>query len=155
MVFSSSLERTLDVAWPRDRAYELVADVPRSAGHFPGLQGIDDLGGGVFRWRLGTIKLPGFGFDAGYTAQYTFDEAAGTVVWASVPGAGNVQEEGSWLVEAAGDRTRLRFRSTLTVDVAVPRLVERVVKKAAPGVTHKLMLGYLERIAKTMGGRVA
>lgn len=155
MVFSSSLERTLDVAWSRDEVYALVADVPRSAGHFPGIQGIDDLGDGVFRWRLGTIKLPGFAFDAGYTAQYHFDEAAGTVVWASVPGEGNVQEEGSWQVKTAGDRTHVVFRSTLTVDVAVPRLVERVVRKAAPGVTHKLMLGYLERIAKTMKGRVA
>ncbi len=155
MVFSSSLTRTLDVAWSRDRAYALVADVPRSASHFPTLQGIDDLGQGVFRWRLGAIKVPGFSFDAGYTAQYLFDEAAGTVTWASVPGAGNVQEEGSWHVTTAGSRTHLVFHSTLTVQLSVPRLVEKVVLRAAPSVTKKLMLGYLDRISKTMNGRIA
>ncbi len=154
MIFSSRTQRVLDVGWSVERAFDLVANVPRSAGHFPGLRGIDDLGGGVFRWRLGAIKLPGYSFDAGYTARYTFDPVAGTVTWKSVPGAGNVQEEGSWLVQAVGPSTHLRFTSTLTVDTPVPRLMERVVKKAAPGVTNRLMATYLAKIAATMDGQL-
>ena len=54
---------TLAVPCDVGQAFDLVADVPLSAGHFPGLERLDDLGEGLYRWNMlsfevGKISFP-------------------------------------------------------------------------------------------------
>ncbi len=150
-----TLQRTLEVKWSRDDAYALVADVPRSAAHFPGLRGLDDLGDGVYRWRLESFKVGKFGFDVGYAARYVGDPEAGTVVWTTQPGSGNTRADGQWTVTATADGgARLVFDNTIHVSVPLPRLMAKLGKKALAEMSHRQVDSYLRAIAKTMDGRL-
>ena len=150
-----TLERTLEVKWSRDDAFGLVADVPRSAAHFPGLRGLDDLGDGVYRWRLDSFRVGKFGFDVGYAARYVPDAEAGTVVWTTQPGGGNTRADGSWKVsELPGGGARLIFVNSIAVSVPLPRLMARLGRKALEEMSHRQVESYLRGIARTMEGRL-
>jgi carbon monoxide dehydrogenase subunit G len=149
-----TVQRSLEVKWARADAFALVADVPRSAAHFPGLRGLDDLGGGVFRWRLESFRIGKFGFDVGYTALYTPDVEAGTVLWKTQPGGGNTRADGAWTVTASGDGARLTFDNTITITAKMPRLMVGAANRALKEVSRRKVDTYLRRISKTMNGRL-
>ncbi len=149
-----TIQRTLEVKWSRDEAYALVADVPRSAAHFPGLKGLDDLGDDVYRWRMESLSVGKLGFDVGYAARYVRDPAAGTVVWTTEPGSGNTLADGTWTVTESPEGARLVFDNTIGVSVPVPRLMVRVARKALVQMCSRQVSTYLRAIAKTMDGRL-
>ncbi len=151
---SVPLRRELEVAWDVEQAYGLVADVPLSAGHFPGLKGLDDLGDGAWRWRLDEFEVGRFKIDAGYAARYTCDPVARTVRWTTVEPAGNVRADGSWTVTPRGSGARLVFENKLQVSLELPRLAQGLVGKIVPAVYQRQTATYLERIAQRMGGRL-
>ena len=98
MDLTIAVRRELDLGWPRDQVFELIADVPRSAGHFPGLRALDDLGDGVYRWRLESFRLKQFSFAVSYAARYVPDPEAGTVVWTTFDDGGNTKADGRWVL---------------------------------------------------------
>ncbi len=148
------LERTIEVAWGPEEAYGLVADVPLSASHVPGLKGLDPLGEARFRWRLERIKLGKFDVDASYTADYTCDPAARTVGWVTVEPAGSVRATGQWTVRPAASGSWLDFQNKLELQLALPRLAWPIAKRAVPAIYQERTAAYLRRIAERMGGRL-
>jgi carbon monoxide dehydrogenase subunit G len=147
------IEYVLEVAWSPEQALDLVADVPRSAAFFPGLEGLDDLGDGLYRWNMRKFELGSFQHGVRYAARYVTDQATRTVRWTTEPGDNNTIADGAWTVEPRGSGSRLVFRNSLVVSVPVPRLMARLARKSVPGITHKQVRTYLDRIATEMGGR--
>ncbi len=155
MDLTIAVRRELDLGWPRDQVFELIADVPRSAGHFPGLRALDDLGDGVYRWRLESFRLKQFSFAVSYAARYVPDPEAGTVVWTTFDDGGNTKADGRWVLgEPSGDRVRLRFENTIQLKLPIPRLLARVAKGVVRDMSERQVDTYLKRISATMEGRV-
>ena len=148
------LRHTLVVGWNVAQAHELVSDVPRSAGHFPGLERLDDLGDSVYRWNMKTFQVSKFRHQVSYAARYVSDPDQRTVVWTTVGSDNNTVADGQWRVVPEGTGARLEFENRLTVRLPVPRLAGRVVKGLVPRITEKETRTYLERIAATMDGRL-
>lgn len=149
-----SLSYTLQVAWDVQQAFTLVSDVPESAANFPGLQRLDDLGDGVYRWNMRPIQVSKFSHQVNYAARYTSDVDAGTVVWTTVGSDGNTRADGAWRVSPNGSGTRLTFENRLAVMLPIPRLVARPAKKIVPGIMDKQTRKYLGRMAEKMDGRL-
>ncbi len=149
-----SLSYTLQVAWDVQRAFELVSDVPKSASNFPGLQRLDDLGDGVYRWNMRPIQVGKFSHQVNYAARYISDLDAGTVIWTTVGSEGNTRADGAWRVSASGSGSRLTFENSLAVMLPIPRLVARPAKKIVPGIMDKQTRKYLARMAEKMDGRL-
>ncbi len=144
----------VDVAWDRDRAYALVADVPLSASHFPGLRSLDDLGGGVYRWNLQRYEVGKYTLDAAYSALYACDAAAGTVQWRTIEPIGTVRADGNWRVEARGDGARLHFDNLVQLRLPLPRLAAPLARRVVPGIYDRQVRDYVGAIAARMGGRL-
>lgn len=149
-----SLSYTLQVAWDVQQAFGLVSDVPQSASNFPGLERLDDLGDGVYRWNMRPIQVSKFSHQVNYAARYVGDPAAGTVVWTTVGTDGNTRADGAWRVTASGSGSRLVFENRLAVMLPIPRLVARPAKKVVPGIMDKQTRKYLTRMAQKMDGRL-
>ncbi len=148
------LRYTLRVGWDADQALALVADVPKSASHFPGLERLDELGDGVYRWNMKTFQVSKFRHQVCYAAKYVSEPSARTVVWTTVGSDNNTVANGQWRVVPEGSGARLDFENRLTVMLPVPRLAARVVKNLVPKMTDRETRIYLERIAATMDGRI-
>jgi carbon monoxide dehydrogenase subunit G len=146
------LRYTLKVGWDSKRAFTMVSDIPGSASNFPGLERLDDLGDGVYRWNMRPFELSRFKHQVRYAARYTSDAAAGTVIWTTVGGDGNTRADGIWRVVPDGEGSRLSFENRLAVTIPVPRLVARAARKVVPGIMAKQTRKYLERIAQKMDG---
>jgi len=149
-----NIRRTLKVSWPPDRAFELVADVPRSASHFPGLEKLEDLGDGVYRWHLSSFKVGKIKFPVSYSARYVSNPDNSTVTWSTQAGSKNTRADGEWQVHPDGEGTRLEFRNRLVVVLPVPRLMMRMANKVARDMTEKQIGAYLGRISRAMEGQV-
>ena len=149
-----SLSYTLQVAWDVQQAFELVSDVPKSAANFPGLERLDDLGDGVYRWNMRPIQVSKFSHQVNYSARYISDVGAGSVVWTTVGTDGNTRADGAWRVSANGSGSRLTFENRLAVMLPIPRLVARPAKKIVPGIMDKQTRKYLTRMAEKMDGQL-
>lgn len=149
-----NIRRTLRVNWSPEQAFEMVADVPRSAAHFPGLERLEDLGDGVYRWHLSTFKVGKITFPVSYAARYVPDPEAGTVTWSTVDGSKNTRADGKWVVTPDGDGALLEFHNHVVVVIPVPRLLARMTNKIARNLTEKQIGAYLQRISRAMDGEV-
>ncbi|MCB9778615.1 MAG: SRPBCC family protein [Alphaproteobacteria bacterium] len=148
-----SLSHLVQAPCAPDVAWALVSDVPRSVSHFPGLDGLDDLGGLRYRWRLARFEVGPVHFDASYTAQYHLDPAARVVRWETVQRE-NLAAAGSWTVLPLGAGCQLAFQTRLDLSVPCPRVFRPAVQRAIPVISGKQMKTYAERIAATLGGRL-
>ncbi len=155
MIEVQSISRgVLEVAWSPSRAYALVADVPLSASHYPGLTRLDDLGDATYRWHLSRYEVAGHSLDVGYTARYICDPGARHVTWRSeLSDRDNVAASGFWRVAPLADGARLDFETALHARVPVPRLVGRLARRTVDAVFQRQIETYLDAIAQRMGGR--
>jgi hypothetical protein len=142
-------------AWTPAEAYALVADVPLSASHYPGLQRLEDLGEGAYRWHLSRYEAAGHQLDVGYTAHYTSDPAKRRVQWRSQRGPGdNVAADGAWQVGPQGQGAYLDFDIALWAKVPVPRLAGPLARRTVSAIFRRQIQTYLGAIATRMGGTV-
>jgi carbon monoxide dehydrogenase subunit G len=103
-----------------DKVFELLADVPLSASHFPDVERLDDLGGNVFRWTMDKIGIGEYILQQTiYACAYLSDAEKMKVDWTPVEGVGNAVVSGSWSLfpAAAGTRLQLETKGRLQVDL--------------------------------------
>jgi carbon monoxide dehydrogenase subunit G len=148
------LRHTLQVGWDPVQALELVSNVPKSAAHFPGLQRLDELGGGVFRWNMNPFQISKFRHQVRYAALYITDTTQGTVIWTTEGTDNNTTADGKWTVIAHEGGSKLSFENRLHVRLPIPRLTGRIAKTLVPKIADKEHRIYLERIAATMDGHL-
>ena len=114
-----TVEREFRSSCSPEQAFSLLADVPRSASHFPNVETLVDLGENAFRWEMHKIGIAGYTLQQTvYACRYRADEAAGVVSWVPVDGVGNAAVEGEWIVrpDGAGTAVTLKTRGVLSVD---------------------------------------
>lgn len=115
-----SVSRQFETAVPPDRVFELLADVPRSASHFPDVERLDDLGSNNFRWTMEKIGIGDYTLQQTvYACAYRSDPGTMRVDWTPVDGVGNARVEGGWKLSpsGAGTKVQLDTRGQLQVDM--------------------------------------
>ena len=139
---------------PIKEVFDLVSDVPKSAGHFPKVDKLTDLGQGVYRWEMQKVGTQQVNIQTVYASKYVADRKKGSVVWTPVKGEGNALVSGSWKLAETKKGTAVEFKVFGTVDVALPGLMKMVVVPIVAGEFEKLVEKYIDNLIKKFGGEV-
>ena len=108
-----------------ERVFELLADVPRSASHFPDVEKLEPLGGNAFRWVMERIAVGDHTLQQTiYACVYRSDPATLSVDWTPVEGEGNARVEGNWRIEPTGTGTQVQLHTTGTLEVDLPGFLQ-------------------------------
>ena len=136
--------------------FEVLSDVPVSVSHFPKVEQLVDMGGGVYRWEMEKVGTAQVNIQTVYASKYTskFDAAkgTGTVKWTPVKGEGNALVGGHWKITGEGKTTSLELAIEGTVDVPLPGLMKMVVAPVVEAEFEKLVDKYIANLIKRFGG---
>ena len=139
---------------PFKDVFDVLSDVPTSAGFFPKVDELVDMGGGVYRWEMAKVGTSQVNIQTIYASKYVADRKKGTVVWTPVKGVGNAQVSGSWLITDKKTSTECTLKIKGTVDVPLPGLMKMVVVPVVKGEFEKLVEKYVDNLIKKFGGEV-
>jgi hypothetical protein len=123
-----NLQREFESLCTPEKVFELLADVPRSASHFPKVDQLIDLGNNAFRWEMEKIGIGSYTLQQTiYACRYTADPATMHVAWMPVPGVGNAVVQGEWTItpKESGTIVSLKTKGDLTVDF--PSFLEFII----------------------------
>jgi carbon monoxide dehydrogenase subunit G len=156
MTISAELELGYEftVKAPIKQVYDLVSDVPRSVSHFPKVEKLDDLGGGVYRWEMEKVGTPQVYIQTMYASRYVCDRKKGSVVWTPVEGQGNALVGGSWKLSTTKKGTKLELRIHGVAEVPLPALMKVVVVPVVQAEFEKLVEAYIDNLIREFGGEV-
>lgn len=131
--------------------FELLADVPESASHFPKVDQLVDLGGKSYRWEMEKIGVDKYSLQTVYACQYRSNKRAGTVTWEPIEGEGNGIVEGQWtLKKATPGGTNVTLETTAQLELPLPRLVKFVVAPMVEREFEGLIEEYIENLKETL-----
>jgi carbon monoxide dehydrogenase subunit G len=139
---------------PFKEVFDLVSDVPTSASHFPKVDKLTDLGGGVYRWEMKKVGTAQVNIQTVYASKYVSDRKKGTVTWTPVKGEGNALVSGSWKLVEGKKGTAVEFKVSGTVDVPLPGLMKMIVVPVVSGEFEALVEKYIDNLIKKFGGEV-
>ncbi len=134
--------------------FDVISDVPTSAGYFPKVDKLTDLGGSVFRWEMEKVGTAQVNIQTVYASKYVSDRKKGSVVWTPVKGEGNALVGGHWKLAPQGKGTAVEFKVAGTVDVPLPGLMKMVVVPVVRGEFEKLVEKYIDNLIKHFGGEM-
>ncbi len=137
---------------PFKDVWAVLSDVPTSVSHFPKVEQLTDLGGGVYRWEMEKVGTAQVNIQTIYASKYVANKAKGTVVWTPVKGEGNALVGGSWQITDQKKSTALVFSVKGTVDVPLPGLMKMVVAPVVKGEFEKLVEQYIDNLVEHFGG---
>lgn len=137
---------------PYAKVFALLADVPKSASHFPKLARLVDMGQGAYRWEMEKVGTEQVNIQTVYASRYKSDARKGSVVWTPVEGVGNAQVSGSWAVVNRKATTGLTLRIHGTVEVALPALMRGIVVPVVQAEFEQLVDTYVDNLIATFGG---
>lgn len=135
--------------------FAVLSDVPRSVSHFPKVEKLTDMGGGVYKWEMEKVGTAQVNIQTVYASKYVSDATKGTVKWTPVKDVGNAQVGGSWkLTDNKGKSTKIVLKIEGTVDVPLPGLMKMIVEPVVASEFEKLVDKYIANLIKTFGGEV-
>ena len=130
------------------RVFEVLADVPRSVGHFPNVQRLVDLGANTYRWEMEKMGTQRYHFQVQYAAQYKANEAEKCVRWSPIS-EGNGTFSGCWELRTEGKRTHVHFSNEGQLELPLPRLTKKIVQPFVRNKFHELFGVYIENLERT------
>jgi carbon monoxide dehydrogenase subunit G len=145
-------EREFEVPARPDVVHALLADVPRSASHFPEVERVVPLGDNSFRWEMHRHGIRGFSVQTIYASQYESDARALRTSWRPIPEVGNARVSGHWQLRPHGTGTRVHFEFAADLDVSVPHFMERPLEGLVHFELTHLVDHYLTNLQATIRG---
>ncbi|NQU45707.1 MAG: SRPBCC family protein [Chlorobium sp.] len=146
-----TVEKKFSTAASVERVYTLLADVPRSASHFPKVEKFVDLGGNAYRWEMEKIGIGGHTLhETVYACLYTADPKTHAISWTPVAGVGNGLVEGGWSMALKGEETvvTLHTKGILTVDL--PSFLQFLLSPLVVMEFNLMIEQYLQNLAATL-----
>lgn len=134
--------------------FELLSDVPASVAHFPKVEKLTDMGGGVYQWEMEKVGTAQVNIQTIYASKYVSDKAKGTVKWTPVKGVGNALVGGGWTIVDNKKSTSIALAIQGEIDVPLPGLMKMVVAPIVEGEFEKLVEKYIDNLIKRFGGEV-
>jgi len=141
-----------DVKAKAAEVFEVLSDVPESVSHFPKVDKLTDLGGGVYQWEMEKVGTAQVNIQTVYASKYVSDAARGTVKWTPVKGIGNAQVGGNWKIVDNKKSTGLTLAIQGEIEVPLPGLMKMVVAPVVEGEFEKLVEKYIANLIKRFGG---
>lgn len=141
-----------DVKAKAAEVFEVLSDVPESVSHFPKVEKLTDLGGGVYQWEMEKVGTAQVNIQTVYACKYVSDKARGTVKWTPVKGVGNAQVGGNWKIKDNKKSTGLTLAIQGEIEVPLPGLMKMVVAPVVEGEFEKLLEKYIANLIKRFGG---
>jgi carbon monoxide dehydrogenase subunit G len=132
--------------------FEVLADVPTSVSHFPKVDKLTDMGGGVFKWEMEKVGTAQVNIQTVYASKYVSDKAKGTVVWTPVKGVGNALVGGRWKIKDNKKSTGIELKIDGEITLPLPGLMKMVVAPVVEGEFEKLVEKYIANLIKRFGG---
>ena len=143
-----------DVKAKAAEVFEVLSDVPASVAHFPKVEKLTDLGGGVYQWEMEKVGTAQVNIQTVYASQYVSDKARGTVKWTAVQGVGNALVNGGWTIVDNKKSTNITLAIQGEIEVPLPGLMKMVVVPVVQGEFEKLVDKYIANLIKRFGGEV-
>ncbi|MCU0924693.1 MAG: SRPBCC family protein [Hydrogenophaga sp.] len=134
--------------------FALLSDVPASVSHFPKVEQLTDMGGGVYQWEMEKVGTTQVNIQTVYASKYVSDAAKGTVKWTPVKGVGNALVGGHWKIVDNKKSTGLTLAIQGEIEVPLPGLMKMVVVPVVQGEFEKLVEKYIDNLIKRFGGEV-
>ncbi|MEN9865303.1 MAG: hypothetical protein RL748_893 [Pseudomonadota bacterium] len=131
-----------------------LADVPKSASHFPKVAALVDLGGGSYRWEMEKIGIAQANIQTIYASNYVSDKKKGSVVWTAVKGEGNAQIGGSWAITDNKKSTHLLLKVNGELTVPLPGLMKGIITPVVLSENEKMIEKYIDNLIEFFGGEV-
>jgi hypothetical protein len=123
-----NIQKEFQTRCTADNVFALLADVPRSASHFPKVDHLVDLGDNVFRWEMEKIGIGSYTLQQTiYACRYTADSATRKVSWAPVAGVGNAIVDGEWIVTPTAGSTTVAIKTKGYLTVDFPSFLEFII----------------------------
>lgn len=141
-----------DVKASAPEAFALLADVPRSASHYPKLAHLVDLGKGAYRWEMEPVGSGPVQIQTIYASRYVGNKKKGTVTWTPVAGEGNARVSGSWTITQHPQFTRLQLDIQGEIDLPLPGLMKAIAAPIVESEFEGLTERYIDNIIATLGG---
>jgi carbon monoxide dehydrogenase subunit G len=141
-----------DVKAKAAEVFELLSNVPESVSHFPKVEKLTDLGGGVYQWEMEKVGTAQVNIQTVYASKYVSDQARGTVKWTPVKGVGNALVGGNWKIVDNKKSTGLTLAIQGEIEVPLPGLMKMVVAPVVEGEFEKLVEKYIANLIKRFGG---
>lgn len=132
--------------------FDLLSAVPASVAHFPKVEQLTDMGGGVYKWEMEKVGTSQVNIQTVYASKYTSDKTKGTVKWTPVKGEGNAQVGGSWKIVDNKKSTGITLAIQGEIEVPLPGLMKMVVAPVVEGEFEKLVEKYIDNLIKKFGG---
>jgi len=149
---SIELNRDLELPASFDEVFALLADVPRSASHFPKVDRLTDLGDNTYRWEMEKVGVDKHAIQSVYACRYVADKDAGRITWTPVKGEGNGVVSGSWTLSAAGDNTTtVKFQTSAQLTVPLPGLLKLAISPVIKHEFNSLVDTYMKNLTKAFG----
>lgn len=132
--------------------FAVLSDVPTSAGHFPKLHSLVDLGGNSYRWEMDKLGTAQMNIQTVYASNYVTDKKQGSIVWTPIAGEGNAQVGGSWAITEKKTFTHLVLKISGELQLPLPALMKGMVAPIVVGENKKLVEQYIANLIKRFGG---
>ena len=138
-------------AAPAD-VFSLLADVPRSAAHFPELEALVPHGPDRWGWRLARLGAGPLVFQVIYACQYRFDAEKLDIRWDPVSGVGNTRVGGAWGIRPDGRGSSFELSSDYVVSTPFPSLARRAAEAIMQRENERILGTYLDNLVRTLDG---
>lgn len=133
---------------PIESVYAVLADVPRSVGHFPNVERLVPLEGDKYRWEMEKMGSQNYYFQVRYTTVYTRSDEEKWIRWHPVS-EGNGEFSGCWELSSEGSGTRVHFENEGQLRLPLPRLAKRLVKPFVGKKFQELFDVYISNLQRT------
>jgi len=143
------LKFDFDVTCSSEKVFEVLADVPKSAGHFPKVDQLVDLGDNKFRWEMQKIGTKQLHLQTVYACQYVDDQEELSVKWTPLKGVGNAQIQGEWQIRQQDSGTQITLINKGTIIAPMPALMKKIVKPIVLSQLELQIKEYIENLKKT------
>ena len=134
--------------------FDVLSDVPTSAGFFPKVDQLVPLGGGAYRWEMEKIGIAQINLQTIYASKYVSNKAKGSIVWTPIKGEGNALVSGSWKITDKKTSTHIVLQINGDLTVALPGLMKMVVAPVVEAEFEKMIEKYIANLTKRFGGEV-
>ena len=132
--------------------FDTLSNVPESAGFFPKVDRLVDLGDNTYRWEMAKIGLAQVNLQTIYASRYTSSRAKGSVVWVPVEGEGNALVSGSWKITDKKKTTHLVLTLQGELTLPLPGMMKMVMAPVVEAEFEKLTEQYIDNLTAHFGG---
>ncbi len=147
---SIEVKRDFKVKADFDRVFDLLANVPESASHFPKVDKLIDLGDNSFRWEMEKLGVDKHAIQTIYACKYVGDRAQGTVNWTPVKGEGNGLVSGFWKIAKTEGGTSIQFHTEGQLTLPLPGLLKLAISPVVKHEFNSLVDTYTENLKNTL-----